>query len=188
MSKINIGQLACACAAFLATLIMPYFHLSFLGISFYKFIPMFCIGGLYPVFWIPVVGMFGLIFLTGKELKSVSVIAGIAMMAVHIAFLILKNQIILGGDIQVILQQAGNLIEQLTGDSNMNISEIRMVLQPLLKPHPCYFLILLLNVAYICTGVFLGNTSSSGTSNRSSRNAGLSGWNGRSSTGRRQRF
>ena len=188
MGKVNIAQLLSACVAFLVTLIMPYFHLSFLGISFFKFIPLFCMGGLYPVFLVPVVGMFILIFLTSKELKSVSMIAGIVMMVVHIVFLAMKDQIILNGDIQVILMQAGNLIEHFTGDPNADISEIRMFLQPLLKPHLCYFLLLLLNGAYICTGVFLGNTSSSGVSVHSGRNQRLSGRSGSSSTQRRQRF
>lgn len=159
MKKLNIVQFVSALVGLAAVLLLPYFVFSFLGVVLYPITPITVVQGMYPIFLVPLFCMILLVILSFSELKSISIPAGVVVLLVHIVFAVMRQNIILNGDLTLLIQQAKGLVEKAAG-ATTNI-EIRQILAPLLKVGIGFYISLLSCVVYIVGGLLFSGARSS---------------------------
>lgn len=179
MRKINIVQLVVALLGLFAVLLLPYFMFSYMGIPFFSISAIKVIGGMYPIFLIPVFGMLLLALLSNREICPISIIAGVVVLIIQIAFVVLRKYILLSGDLTAILNKANALLELVAGASTR--VEIQRALASFLRPTWGFYLGVAFNVIYIVAGVlFSGGSVTGGGQSRTN--------GGGTSTGGRRTF
>ena len=181
MKRINILQMITAVLGLAAVLLVPYYKFSVLGVPLYQISAINGIGGMYPIFVMPVLGMLILVLLSFDSVRSISIGAGAVLLVVQIVFVVCRKSIILSGDIAFLLNQASGLVEKVSGASTK--LEIQQVLAPLLNPDWGFYVGAALNLVYIIAGLLFNDIFVSGGSSSAGRRS--SGGNGTASGGRR---
>lgn len=171
MKKTSLLAVVVALINLVAVLVLPMFAIRFLGINIYSFTTMKLLDFDVYLMLLPTVVAVAMLAMAFVDAKQLMVGAGAVALMVNIVLLAMKTNLVLGGDVENVIELIKMLANRCGADSNMTLDDMRLLLEPLLKPGVGFYISVTSSLIYMVFGfVDMGSGSSGSKQKPASRN------------------